>query len=90
VPGYSTDVGDIRLGYILLGIIARSAWWIMNYQPIDKANIVDAARHLEDAQRMRDAVAISAAADVLRQRLELIRISNPKLYGEYTHLLEIQ
>jgi hypothetical protein len=62
----------------------------MNYRPIDRANIADAARHLEDARRMRDAAMISAAIDVLRQRLEPIRISNPKLYDEYAHLLELQ
>lgn len=60
----------------------------MNYQPIDRANVVDAARHLEEARRTKDTHKIAVAVVVLRERLALIKNSNLQLCAEFAHLLE--
>ena len=60
----------------------------MNYRPIDRANVADAARHLEEARRTKDTDKITIAVAVLRERLALIKNSNLQLYAEFAHLLE--
>jgi hypothetical protein len=60
----------------------------MNYQPIERANVADAARHLEEARRRKDPDKIVIAVAILKERLALIKNSNLQLYAEFAHLLE--
>lgn len=60
----------------------------MKYKPIDRLNVEDAARHLEEVQRTNEAAKIDIAVDSLKERLALIKHSNPQLYAEYFHLVK--
>ncbi len=60
----------------------------MKYKPIDRLNVEDAARRLEEAQRTNDSSKIDIAVDSLKERLTLIKPSNPQLYAEYFHLIK--
>lgn len=60
----------------------------MIYLSIDELNIVDAVKHLHDAERMNDPKRVQFAKDHLLAQINLVHGTNPRLYEKYIKELQ--